>query len=195
MSTYRIPKKLPVVMHNGAPPPIRRGVVVAYTTAKRPDGVRGVCIAVFDTTRRCISRLCSNTGAAAPFHDPVTVSELGVNWEVEFQCCSGPQTELPHGNDDIWVTRIDKICYMHPATVHGHLAPLAAASIESLWPAHLEGGKPRPSIINGSNVRSLAVLRGRIEKFDVDSGLVNLLLDDNEEGSVPLEEVKTVSAA
>ena len=195
MSVYRIPKKVQEPTAAPNKQQTRRGIVVAYTTARRADGVVGVCIAVFDTIQRRVVRLCSDTSAAAPFHDIATVKELGLNWEVEFECCSGPHTELPHRNDDIWVHRIEKKSFTLPAKVHQQLAPLAVASFESLWPANLEGGRRRPSIMSGANVHSLAVLRGQIEKFDNDSGLVNLLVVDNNEGSVPLENVKAVSQA
>ena len=58
MSAYRISKRPQDLTAAPKEQQTRRGIVVAYTTAKRADGVEGVCIAVFDTTQRRILRLC-----------------------------------------------------------------------------------------------------------------------------------------
>ena len=145
-------QRLVTCHEHGAEP---TGTVVAVTTARRPDGAVGKCIAAVTADGQLV-RLAALHGSASPFwaEDSVAGSlKVGMTIEFSRRSASNQPSELPHRNDHV------------TSSLRSQLEPLVLPSLSAVWPHAKRDGSCR-RVHAGCNVPSLAVLYGSILRYE-----------------------------
>ena len=173
---YRISRKEVVEQTPSAARPL--GTVVAFTMAKRADGVRGRCIAIFTAQEQRLVRLCTQEGTAAPFWDPSLVEGINLGVQVEYEPCAGLPTLYPHKTEDLFVSGLKPSSTGTRTTVFNLvrlLAPHAKSPLNDVWPPPFFVPKAkRPCVLAGAPVPSLTAVHGLISAVDDENGLATV---------------------